>query len=101
MIKPITPQELTTTIRGPLYEEAVLWLNEAIIHKIWHEMITQTDDIKQNYNAIIQIPINKYTNIMPLVVEDFKLAGWDCFFSSAYDARGLHHCFYVNKKHFI
>ena len=63
-------------------------------------MIVEEEEIKKNYNAINQDPYDRYTLVMDLVVEDFKAAGWDCFFQYVGDARGPHHCFYVHKKHF-
>ena len=104
MEEPITPKEINDpikpTIKGPLYDEAVRFVNEAIANRNFHRMITQKEEVIANYNAILQSPYEKYNSVMPLVVENFKVAGWDCFFDSAYDARGPHHCFYVNKKHF-
>lgn len=99
-MKPISIDEINKPIRGPLYDEALRFINEAISCKNWHKMYLQKQEIQDNYNAILQKPYGKYNSVMPLVVEDFKAAGWDCFFESAYDARGPHHCFYVHKKHF-
>lgn len=102
METPIKPGEcnLKKPIKGPIYDEAIRFVNEAICGKRWHKMVCEKQDIQDNYYAILQNPYDMYTSVMPLVVESFKNEGWDCFFSYAYDGRGPHHCFYVNKKHF-
>ena len=102
MIEPIKPEEITpgTTFKGPLYREAVSFINEAISTRNWHAMWIDKENILNNYNAIIESPCGAYRSVMPMVVESFKEAGWDCMYQSAYDARGPHACFYVHKKHF-
>lgn len=97
-MKPIKPNEVNFEhpVKGPLFERAVLYINEAISTKRWHHQIIEVKD----YNAIILSPYEYYNSVMDMVVEDFKKAGWDCYWKNAYDARGPHHCFYVHKKHF-
>lgn len=101
MTKPITPQEINRKTKGVLYDEAVSFINEAITNGIWHTMLCESEEIRENYFAILESPYLKYYKVMPLVVEAFKAEGWDCFFQGAYDARGPHNCFYINKKHFV
>jgi hypothetical protein len=98
MIRPITPSDIQST--GSLYEQAVKLINEALTNKRWHDMYTEHQRIRDNYYAIILYPAGELNPVMDLVVEDYKDAGWDCFWQRAYDARGPHHCFYVSKKHF-
>ena len=98
--KQIAPSEIHAPIKGHLYDEAISFINEVITNRKWHEMISEKQEIQNNYNAIILSPAGKYTSVMNLVEENFKTNGWDCFHSYAYDGRGPHHCFYVNKKHF-
>lgn len=103
MIKPITPDQKDikdAIIESPIYDEAVRFINGNIVLRNWHKMWTQREELRENYYAIIQTPVDKYTAVMPMVVDAFKQNGWDCLFESAYDARGPHHCFYVAKKHF-
>lgn len=102
-MKPISPKYIKAQaepIPGPLFDEAIRFVNEAVSGRRWSELWTESEEIRENYYGILQTPYDKYTTVMPLVVEAFKAEGWDCFFSRAYDARGPHHCFYVHKKHF-
>lgn len=101
--EPISPDQKDSSdsiVDSPLYDEAVRFINGNITLRNWHQMITQRDELRNNYHAILQSPVNYYNSVMPLVVDAFKAKGWDCLFESAYDARGPHHCFYVHKKHF-
>lgn len=100
-IQPISPLEIPPDpIPGPLYDEAIRFINEAITSHRWHKMFSEKEEIRDNYNAVILSPYDHYTTVMPMVVEKFKKLGWDCFFNYNSDGRGPHHCFYVNKSHF-
>jgi len=76
--------------------DALNFINEKINKSLWHQQILEV----QNYHAILLTPYGAYLDVMNEVVEIYKSENYDCFFKSAYDARGPHYCFYINKKHF-
>lgn len=93
MAAPIKPATVLNK-RGKAYNEAVNLINECIQYNKWHLQYFP----KEGYRAVLlhlDMP-----EVMDIVVDDFREAGWDCKWSSAYDARGPHNCFYVSEKHF-
>ncbi len=92
------PISLKDTEREPEYDlnKAIEYINSKLILRDWHYQIIKV----KGYNAIILSPYGEYIKVMDRVVEKFKSEGWDCKWSSAYDARGPHYCFYVSESHF-
>ena len=95
-IEPIKPNEPTLTIQEEEIEKAIKYINSMLSRKEFHNQHFP----KENHRAIILSPFGAYINVMNEVVERFKSVGWDCFWGSAYDARGPHYCFYIHEKHF-
>jgi len=93
-IHPIKPVEINS---NPRLNTPIEYFNEKLLKQDWHEEIFVKNE---NYHAIIITPAYAFEGIMDDVIKEFKQAGWDCFYGSAYDARGPHRCFYVNKNHF-
>jgi hypothetical protein len=94
--KPISPKDEAIIDKDYELNVAIDYINTKIKNKEWHDQIFPVE----GYEAIILSPYGKYINVMDRVVEKFKAEGWDCKWSSAYDARGPHYCFYVSAGHF-
>lgn len=100
-MNPISIEEANAVSRLEEYpglvEKAVKYINDHIAARKWHHQICEVE----GYHAIIISPYRAYTKeVIEKVVKRFRAAGWDCMWRGAYDARGPHECFYVNKKHF-
>lgn len=97
LTKPISPNNTKIIFSEYELDEAIQFINHRISQKKWHDEFFVKD---KSYHAIILTPAGKFCDVMDKVVEIFKQDGWDCNWGQAYDARGPHHCFYVNKNHF-
>src|SRR3990167_9084699 len=72
---------------------AIDYVKRKIKDREWHDQIFPVE----GYNAIILSPYGDYIKVMDKVVDKFKEEeGWDCKWSSAYDSRGPHYCFYLS-----
>jgi hypothetical protein len=100
IVTPIKPQHnytgILTNKELELFE-AIQYINFRIIKKEWHIQINKVD----GYHAIVLAPYGSFLSVMDTVVEQFKKAGWDCYWKETSDSRGPHNCFYVNQRHFI
>lgn len=97
--KPINPSELTNEVlKERLIDEVTRQINYNILNSNWHNQFSGPKS--ENYTAVILAPFGRFTKVMDEVVVRFQKEGWNCCWSEAYDARGPHQCFYVNKTHF-
>jgi len=100
MIRPITPYEKDVRFDG-LLDDAVRYINEAIVTRMWHDNFSDPQIYREKYYAILLSPYGRFRKrVMDMVVESFKEVGWNCLWKSCYDARGPHDCFYIGKEHF-
>ena len=93
--QPINPYSNDSPESDYILDEAIQFINHSISRRLWHDQIVKVKD----YRAI-HIKDFSLLPVMDKVVKLFIKKGWDCKWSSAYDARGPHYCFYINKKHF-
>lgn len=99
----ITPEQKDLPCIGFQLDEQIKNINEAIFLRKWHNSFTDTEEVRNNYYAILLYEYDDVTNeeLRKQLVEIYTKKGWDCMQKYCYDARGPHYCFYVNKKHFI
>lgn len=97
--QPITPGDDRVVFNEYDLDNMIQKLNQDISQRKWHYQHFPLKDEGGEWNAVI-IHIGIKKDLMDKVVEIFKSVGWDCKFQDAYDGRGPHQCFYVNKKHF-
>lgn len=99
IVEPITPLQKDIPYVGEAYNKMVEFINESIYLNRWHDQHFPLKDDGGDWNAILlNYDVNK--RLMDDIVEVFTLAGWDCKWQPARDARGPHKCFYINKSHF-
>lgn len=97
--QPVKPGEERIVFDQYEFDKMINKINQDITTRSWHNQHFPLTDSGGEWNAIIiDIDVNKI--LMIEVVKIFQSVGWDCKFQDAYDGRGPHMCFYVNKKHF-